>query len=42
MQNRIVEYNTVQYLHSVTLDSAIVNSATTTINSATANSQALK
>ena len=32
----------MQYLHNATLDIATVNSATTTINSAAANSEALK
>ena len=35
-------YKILQYLHSATVDSGTVNSATTTINSATANSKALK
>ena len=33
-----MEHNIVQYLHSATLDSATVNSATTAINSATSKS----
>ena len=37
-----MEHNIAQCLNSATLDRATVNSATTIINSATANSEALK
>ena len=37
-----MEQNIVHYLHSATLDSATVNSATPKQNSSTANGEALK